>query len=433
MLSSRHLVAVLAYLVPTACTENAVDAPDFARLAPAPIDVPSCSRDAVQQAIADAANGDLVRLPAQSSCTWEMPVEIPADKGITLDGAGSTIDGVIHLQQSTSTSTRITGFSFVRPNAIDARGSTTSAPYRIDHNTFTSTVGGKTLLDVGWGNGPGLIDHNTFRCPANCEMIHVWGYGPGDDAGWKDDVVPGSFNAVYVENNTFINNDPSFGGNETAYFWGNSAIQSYYGARTVFRYNHLLMSQVDQHGTAGAIGARWWEIYENTFSTEVPNANQCCYVTLRAGSGVVFGNKHMGVSPGRSIDLYEEDSEPNGPALYKIGRGKDQALDPAYLWDNDPFFSIGSQTPDRVQKDRDYYLGPKPGYTPFRYPYPLTATGLPDPLGQGADTPDIGADGRPGDEAGNDDAVGGGCTSTRRGSLLAFAIGMLIALARRRA
>jgi hypothetical protein len=47
---------------------------------------------------------------------------------------------------------------------------------------------------------------------------------------------------------------------------GNSAVQSYNGARTVFRHNSLDFSQVDQHGTNGNIGARWWEIYDNTFN-----------------------------------------------------------------------------------------------------------------------------------------------------------------------
>jgi hypothetical protein len=126
------------------------------------------------------------------------------------------------------------------------------------------------------------------------------------------------------------------------------------------------------------IGARWWEIYENTFSTDVPNASQCCFITLRAGSGVVFNNSHVGANlNGNSIDLYEEDS--GYPADYQVGRGKDQALDPAYLWDNDPFFAIGSQTPAMVQVNRDYYLSPRPGYQPFVHPYPLDASGMPSP------------------------------------------------------
>ncbi|MFA5962336.1 MAG: hypothetical protein WC848_06670 [Parcubacteria group bacterium] len=130
------------------------------------------------------------------------------------------------------------------------------------------------------------------------------------------------------------------------------------------------MSQIDQHGTPGMIGARWWEIYDNTFNNGVPHASQCCFISLRAGSGVVFNNHHTGVSQdGNSIDLYEEDS--GYPALYQIGRGKNQALDPAYVWDNDLFFSVDSQTPNMVQENRDYYLFAKPDYIPYTYPHPL--------------------------------------------------------------
>jgi hypothetical protein len=60
-------------------------------------------------------------------------------------------------------------------------------------------------------------------------------------------------------------------------------MQSYYGARTVFRHNYLHMSHVDQHGTGGMIGARWWEVYENTFYV-VQNGNQSEYIMMRAGS-----------------------------------------------------------------------------------------------------------------------------------------------------
>ncbi len=343
-------------------------------------DVGSCEQSDVQAAIDAAANGDIVRLPggASCSCAWSGDVTIPSDKGITLDGNGCTIDGAIALAANDTTSSRITRFTFTAPDAIGTSGDTGSAPYRIDHNEFVSHDGGRTLLDVGSGNAPGLVDNNTFECPRNCEIIHNWGMGASDDSGWHDDVTPGGPGAVYIEDNQFTNNDPEFGTADPAYFWGSSSVQAYYGARTVFRYNHLLMSQIDQHGTAGMIGARWWEIYENTFDTGVPHASQCCFITLRAGSGVVWNNHHTGgANNGDSIDLYEEDT--GYPADYQIGRGRDQSSDPAYLWGNDAFFSIGSQTPAMVQEDRDYFLMEKPGYVPFAYPYPLSAVGLPDP------------------------------------------------------
>jgi hypothetical protein len=304
-------------------------------------------------------------------------VTIPNTKGITLSGGGTTtISGHIELDANGSTSSRITGFSFIRDRAVGASGSKTTAPFRIDHNVFTVTVGGSTLLETG-GNAPGLVDHNSFNSPLNSEIIHNYGMGASDASGWADDITPGSPEAFYVEANTFTNNGVS---GDPAYFYGNSAIQSYYGARTVFRYNTLKMSQIDQHGTPGMIGARWWEIYDNTWdNANVPNASQCCYITLRAGSGVVFDNQTTVTSgPGLGvIDLYEEDT--GYPALYQIGRGKNQVSDPAYVWGNNPAIQVGSQTPTMVMANRDYYLSPKPNYTPYTYPYPLTPAGLPKP------------------------------------------------------
>jgi hypothetical protein len=338
----------------------------------------ACTQAALTAAITGAANGDTVLCsPSGQSATWNSAVSIPNTKGITLDGNGATVSGQINLGQNANSSSRITRFNFTVINAVNTGGSKTSAPFRIDHCDFTVTAGGSTLLNVGSGNAPGLVDHNSFNAPQNSEIIHNWGMGASDASGWSDDIIPGGPGAVYLEDNSFTNNGVS--GNP-AYFWGNSSVQAYYGSRTVFRHNTLFMSQIDQHGTPGMIGVRWWEIYENTFSTDFPNASQCCFVSLRAGSGVVFNNHHTGANlNGNSIDLYEEDT--GYPALYQIGRGRNQVSDPAYVWGNDAFFGVGSQTPGMVQVNRDYFLSPKPGYTPFVYPYPLTANGLPDPLG----------------------------------------------------
>src|SRR4029079_14210956 len=125
------------------------------------------------------------------------------------------------------------------------------------------------------GNGPGLIDHNTFEAADGPnEMIHNEGLGAFEDGGWSDDVTPGGPDMVFIEDNTFFFDIEAFNDTPPNYFWGASAVQSYYGARTVFRHNVCDNTQVDQHGTPGMIGARWWEIYENTFHTG-NGASQC--------------------------------------------------------------------------------------------------------------------------------------------------------------
>jgi hypothetical protein len=200
-------------------------------------------------------------------------------------------------------------------------------------------------------------------------MIHNLGYLPGNTQGWTVDITPGGPDAVYIEDNTFNNR---ISGNP-AYYWGGSGAQSYYGARTVFRHNVCNNCQIDQHGTAGAVGARWWEIYENTFNVTDVNGAQSDYIVLRGGSGVVFNNHTGGFmnNGAGSIHMYEED--PGYPALYQVGSGKNQVLDPAYLWANDPTMSIDTDDPTQIAVNRDYYLTAKPGYTAYVYPHPLTA------------------------------------------------------------
>jgi len=291
------------------------------------------------------------------------------------------------INQGSSTS-RVTGFTFIsgNSNAVVTSGSPTSAAFRIDHNNF----GPGSIFILTNGNAPGLIDHNTFLATQSAEMIHNLGLGPSNAAGWTGDVTPGGPLMLFIEDNTF-----TFGGTS---FFGTSAVQSYYGARTVFRHNSLTMSQVDQHGTAGMIGARWWEIYENTFNI-IPNGNQSQYMQIRAGSGVIFNNHTTGslnLGAGQ-IELLEEDS--GYPALYQIGRGINEAYSPAYIWGNDATMNVASGS-SNVQAGRDYFVSAtQPStllrqelasdtsssthqYQPYTYPHPLqngTSSAGPNP------------------------------------------------------
>ena len=93
--------------------------------------------------------------------------------------------------------------------------------------------------------------------------------------------------------------------------------------QTVFRHNTLNYSaQVDQHGTATYVGARWWEIYDNQFNSK--GYNQCCFITVRGGTGVIWGNHTDGTSTSSSgstfINLYNENgSTSTWPNEWKSG------------------------------------------------------------------------------------------------------------------
>ena len=364
------------------------------------ISAASCAQAEVENAIGLAGDGDTVSVP-QGSCTWS-GLTITGTKGITLaggNGGPTTIAGAaaLSITQSATTTTRVTGFGFTGVGTdsdgdISAAGTPADAPFRIDHNTFTNSA--QSVFIAVSGNASGLIDHNTFSAGGASEIIHNLGLGQADESSWEDDVTPGGSQMVFIEDNTFDNTD-------TTYIY--SAVEWYAGARTVFRHNVVSFAQVDQHGTAGMVGARWYEVYENTFQ---PNGlNQCCYGAFRAGSGVIFNNHVVGSTlygPG-GIDLYEEDTGA-WPLAYQVGSGIHGETDqhptctsptrnssPAYLWGNDATITIGSQTSSLVAEGRDYFVSATQPttmvrqelstdscsttytYAPYAYPHPLQA------------------------------------------------------------
>jgi hypothetical protein len=357
----------------------------------------SCSSSDVQAAINAASDGDTVLVPA-GSCSWSPQVKL--NKAITLQGGNGgtttiTSAAAVVLTPGTGAPTRLTGFTFTgfgTANDGDVRINTSSqtTAYRVDHNVFINSSNPTFIAQ--WGIGPGLIDHNSLTC-AQGEMIHNAAQGPSDNSGWTTDVIPGGSQMTFIEDNTFTNTDSTY---------VSSALQSYYGARTVFRHNTLNWAQIDQHGTPGMIGARWWEIYENTINPQ--GHNDCCYAHIRAGSGVIWNNHLTGNWTGSppAISLFEEDS--GYPALYQIGRGINQALSPAYVWGNDSTIPVGSAS-SNVMQGRDFFVSTaEPSsmareelasdsvsatykYVPFTYPYPLDANGLPTTGGSASNPP----------------------------------------------
>jgi hypothetical protein len=360
----------------------------------------SCSQSDVQTAVNSAASHDTVRTPGPCSASWSSRVTIPSTKGIVVDGGGNTTltKYGFSLNQNSSASTRLTGFIFTNgvpaanDYAIVVDGSPSSMAGRIDHNSFPASTSNNTFIRIG-GNQPFLIDHNTFTTNGTPnEIIHNTGMGASSTAGWADDVVPGSAGMVFIEDNTFTYNASG----NPAYYMGSSAVQSYYGARTVFRHNTLNMMQIDFHGTPGSIGARWAEVYENTFNTGVANAAQSNYVVIRGGSGVIWNNHHTGVNCGDNscgnIAIFEEDTG-GYPQLYQPGRGRNQAYSPIYVWGNDPTLPAGGDG-NLVLLNRDVFVSAsKPAsmircqsvadggsssncastysYVPYPYPHPL--------------------------------------------------------------
>jgi hypothetical protein len=375
----------------------------------------TCSQSDIQACVtAAAASGDTITILSGGSVTYgATPITI-SGKSLTLNLAGCTMtsaaapnQNMISVSTNSTASTRITNATLITTGVVNDseepiifNTNPGDKPFRFDHSNLSMNDSG-TLLDTK-GNGPGLIDHNTFTGGGAAEMIHNFALGPSSTAGWSDDIVPGSYNAVYIENNTFNNTSTSVLA---------KAIENYYGARTVFRNNTLNFSSLDAHGNSGnsaTPSTRWVEIYNNTSNTN--GHSQCCFFTIRGGSGVMFGNVENGANGGAGSIQFQEDigdnfggtCSPPDPYPYHVGSGITSgpfgASTPFQLWAVDANMHPGGDgcirsgvefivntnqpsTMPRCESAADVTAGCSVNYsyTPFTYPYPLTAAGLPNP------------------------------------------------------
>jgi hypothetical protein len=363
----------------------------------------SCSQTDVTTAINSASDGDTVQTPGNCTVSWSA-LTLPNTKNLTLSGQGTTTitsaKNAIVMQASASVAQRVTGFTFtgsgdVNLGDIEALGSSAGKTWRIDHNTFTNA---NPTVIVAWSNNPGLIDHNTFTLACGAEAIHNMAKGAGNNSGWQDDITPGGPNMLFIEDNTF--SSPCSGG-------GQAVIEAYYGARTVFRYNSLYNEvYVDEHGTAGSVGARWYEMYDNTFYP----SGHAIFATfqIRAGSGLIYNNHLVGSYSGNpSLEFWEEDSG-TWPLAYQVGSGINGYTNqhstcangtlntaPVHVWGNDAVITNATYgTPGSlIQQGRDFFIDSSQpaaiaqmekstdtcsttySYTPYPYPHPLQGQG----------------------------------------------------------
>lgn len=358
----------------------------------------SAAQADVQACVAVASNGDTILVPA-GTVSYSSAVNIPSSLCVTINGQGAvTITSSVAFLVNVGTvcETRITGFTFSSSGGnppgtpINVTGPANGFVYRIDHNTFPSAL----IVIALAGDGPGLIDHNTFTSTGgNDEMIHNLGTdSTGGSAGWIDNIIPGGPNMVFIEDNTFLNS-----GSASIY----AAVQSFYGARNVIRHNAIHFGFIDQHGTAGMKGARWWEIYQNTYYLD--GDNQYAFADLRAGSGMYWGNVVSGSGSGTHNVLLREEDSNAWPQAYQVGSGINGYTDahnscasgtlnssPAYLWSMDPQMNISSS--GTVQLNRDFFVSANQpasllrqeqtgdtcsttyNYVPFTYPHPAQGT-----------------------------------------------------------
>ena len=173
----------------------------------------SVAYEDVRAAVAAAASGDIVVVPA-GSATWLSTLKITKRIWLVGAGVGQTIivsgvasrDCIISYAPADAASTsffRLSGFTLDANNTSRLveilRTDTTTPTYvRIDHNRFVGALTSfPSVLEV-MGVVYGVVDNNTFD-----NQAHIDNYGMGGTA-WKNLTYrPGSAENLYYEDNTF--------------------------------------------------------------------------------------------------------------------------------------------------------------------------------------------------------------------------------------
>jgi hypothetical protein len=367
-----------------------------------------CAQATVQSALSSAVDGDVLVCPA-GAWSWSN-VDI-ANRNVTLQGAGVgntkisiTAAGGIEATSSNSKAFRVTGFTFISTANFGTDGGFAmfriygGKGWRIDHNRFEIF---SNVVSYDGGNGiytrnevSGVIDHNEFVKGGGTGCMHASVYPEGAGAtawGWGSQIGSAD-RTVFVEDNYFYNPDACGPHNAHAVYGQNGGIY-------VARHNEIHGMNIDSHGFCATQGTRETEISNNTW-VGVGNINLYSILHMRGGTGVIYGNSWTGnISnaywwedyraqgescggasydiPGRGTASASTSCAEGYPCAQQIGRGQNNGADPFYVWNNTGTSSTDNGAPTFIQSGRDFFLnqGPKPGYTAYPYPHPLTQGG----------------------------------------------------------
>lgn len=343
------------------------------------------------------------------------------------------------MTESPFGSIRITGIKFGTGTARAGRQirvypATGGSPVLIYGNWFDV----KDLSSVEYRVNRGVVYQNSFNgylcaesgagCTPSVEgAVYVQ---PDSAASWASASTMGMADAtgasnLYMEDNYVLG------------MWGTAAGPEE-GGRMVIRHNVFDSSALGWHGAdSGPIGARHFEIYDNTFvqsDMDAPHAgdgvtgfpyNINQWALIRGGTGVITDNvmpnllSWWGDKPELTVAVYilnwnvsryfacwgAGTAGTQYPAPRQVGYGHvtgRAGVDPlgVYYGDSEPLYiwnNSGTQvmapsegpggctnpdlTADYVVSGRDYYLnaGPKPGYAKYPYPHPLRMGSRPAP------------------------------------------------------
>ena len=265
----------------------------------------SCSQSHVNAAVANAADGDTVLIPA-GTCTWLSTLSI-TNKSIALIGSGESSTSITNAsgselilwQLKPAGLSRLSGFTTTDNGggcgggdvgSIHIRGDAPS--FRLDHVTFIA----KSCVPLRiHENVRGVIDHNTCANSGFCFIPHhgKWqninatpGYVDGQgDQSWAAPSTMGTANQLVFEDNVFNRGSG-------AQIW---TTDDHHGTRSTYRFNRFNNVVMANHGTetgGRSRSVRHWEVYQNIFTWTDPSTPAMSH--LRGGTGMIFDNKATG-------------------------------------------------------------------------------------------------------------------------------------------
>jgi len=347
-----------------------------------------------------------VFLPPGSSPPWTDDIDFSG--GMIIEGAGvdqTTINLAPSLStgfQNSDARGQVVEFGGFRINATDRSSSATAiylrhtgqTPFRIHDIYFFGRFYPTVDMKYCW---KGLIDHcviedddptvgsqygvtmngptvgrptcSTWTDPACTAAGDAWWDDTSIHQGFDENYVPGTENAVFIEDCRFINCRSAVMWN-----WGNVAA-------VVIRHNEFFLDvDVPFFGTKN--GTVWCEIYDNTVTWTGPGQEG---VSLRIrNSGLVYHNTFVNLR----VPGYIENSRYYSGYMFTL----QTFMDELYIWDNTYINCVNSgddlcqsttcgwrevsdEFDDLQINDEYFFRAPQIGdriypYTPFPYPHP---------------------------------------------------------------
>jgi len=263
-------------------------------------------------ALNNAADGATITFAA-GSYSWNSFVSFDNSKGATLicatvGACNVTIRGTLGMNGNLSGANnhfyRISGFNFnasgVRAGAfvIWFWGPGVLQQLRIDHNTFTNTPVGNTVMVFGENSTVasfyGVVDHNTFSSSSGSisAFLYLGNVNPSPPPS-----PAGTANNLFFEDNTINITTMTNAGLSCMDGWGGNAV--------VYRHNTSTNCLVATHGATHAGGPPNIELYNNNIIVDSGSAGQgfsdCYRCFHHQGSGEFYAfNNSFTASGGKN-------------------------------------------------------------------------------------------------------------------------------------